>query len=331
MEPALNPSETRMEGVNMLPDNRSDQSLINAIIRLSQEPEEPAVAVALAEPLVPRQAETDAQLIGLWVHGRSPHTQRAYRADIERFMGFVGKSFHRVTLGDVQAFADVLEGDGLSPASRHRVLSSVKSLFAFGHRLGYLAFDVARPLKLQAFRDGLSERILSEGDVQRMLALELNPRNRTIILTLYASGVRVSELTGLRWGHLSSRENGGQMSVFGKRGKTRSVLLPPSVWAALLALRDSAADDCAPVFASRKRGALRSAQVSRIVGRAARRAGISKAVTSHWLRHAHASHALDRNAPIHLVQQTLGHSGIGTTGRYLHARPSDSSSRYLPL
>jgi site-specific recombinase XerD len=49
------------------------------------------------------------------------------------------------------------------------------------------------------------------------------------------------------------------------------------------------------------------------------------------MRHAHASHALERGAPIHLVQATLAHSSISTTGRYLHARPSDSSSRYLLL
>jgi integrase/recombinase XerD len=54
-------------------------------------------------------------------------------------------------------------------------------------------------------------------------------------------------------------------------------------------------------------------------------------VSCHWLRHAHASHALDRGAPIHLVQATLGHSSISTTGRYLHARPTESSSSYLPV
>ena len=65
--------------------------------------------------------------------------------------------------------------------------------------------------------------------------------------------------------------------------------------------------------------------------RAAARAGIDLPVSPHWFRHAHASHALDRGAPIHLVQATLGHASIATTGRYLHARPRDSSSRYLPL
>jgi integrase/recombinase XerD len=69
----------------------------------------------------------------------------------------------------------------------------------------------------------------------------------------------------------------------------------------------------------------------RIVRKAAERAGIELPVSPHWFRHAHASHALDRGAPIHLVQATLGHASITTTGRYLHARPSDSSSRFLPL
>ena len=60
-------------------------------------------------------------------------------------------------------------------------------------------------------------------------------------------------------------------------------------------------------------------------------AGIDLAVTLHWPRHSHASHALDHQAPVHLVQATSGHSNLGTTGKYLHARPGESSGRYLPL
>jgi site-specific recombinase XerC len=62
---------------------------------------------------------------------------------------------------------------------------------------------------------------------------------------------------------------------------------------------------------------------------AAARVGIPAEASAHWLRHAHASHSLERGAPIHLVQATLGHAWVATTGRYLHARPSDSSARYL--
>ena len=118
------------------------------------------------------------------------------------------------------------------------------------------------------------------------------------------------------------------MTVFGKGGKTRTVLMPQSVWNAVQSLRNDARE-IDPVFRSRKGGHLDESQVWRIVRKASKRAGIEKEVSCHWLRHAHASHALDRGAPIHLVQATLGHSSISTTGRYLHARPTDSSSSYL--
>ncbi|HYD07807.1 MAG TPA: site-specific integrase, partial [Reyranella sp.] len=62
---------------------------------------------------------------------------------------------------------------------------------------------------------------------------------------------------------------------------------------------------------------------------AAARAGLSAAVSAHYLRHAHVSHALDRGAPAHLVQQTVGHSDLRTTSKYAHAKPDASSATYL--
>ena len=86
-----------------------------------------------------------------------------------------------------------------------------------------------------------------------------------------------------------------------------------------------------PIFPSHKGGGpLDPSQVRRIVYAAAKKASLERKVSPHWMRHAHASHALDRSAPIHLVQATLGHASVSTTGRYLHARPTESSSFYLP-
>jgi integrase/recombinase XerD len=108
------------------------------------------------------------------------------------------------------------------------------------------------------------------------------------------------------------------------------VLLPASVWRELEGLGRGPAD--APVFPSRRGGGhLHPTAIERIVLKAARRAGLDGRVSPHWLRHAHATHALDRGAPIHLVQATLGHASVATTGRYLHARPTDSSARYLAV
>src|SRR5438552_13170019 len=100
-----------------------------------------------ALPDTPR-ASSDDQILEIWLHDRSLHTQRAYRADIERFQVMAGKPFRQVTLSDLQQFADSL-GD-LAPASRYRTLSALKSLLAFAHRIGYLPFDVGRALRLPA-------------------------------------------------------------------------------------------------------------------------------------------------------------------------------------
>jgi site-specific recombinase XerD len=284
--------------------------------------------VSSSVTLVPSAADDDSRVVALWLHGRPVETQRAYRREGARFRAFVGTSLATVTLGDVQAYADTLVD--LAPSSQGRALGAVKSLLAFAHRLGYLPFDVGRAVRVPSRRDSLAQRILSEAEVHRLLVLETDPRNRVLLRFLYASGVRVSEAVGVCWRDMTTRDEDGQVTVHGKGGKTRHILLPPPIWRELIALRGDAEPE-APLFRSQRGGHLHPSQVLRIVKAAARRAGLSGAESPHWLRHAHASHALDRGAPIHLVQATLGHSSVATTGRYTHARPTDSSARYLAL
>jgi integrase/recombinase XerD len=162
------------------------------------------------------------------------------------------------------------------------------------------------------------------------LEVERNPRNRAILFVFYGGGFRVSEMASLQWKHVQARGHSGQITVFGKGGKTRSVLIPKESWDALMKIRKDASDGD-PVFRSRKHGFLQPCQIWRIVKSAAKKAGLKDSVSCHWLRHSHASHSLDQGAPIHLVQNTLGHSSIATTGKYLHARPSDSSGNYLGM
>jgi integrase/recombinase XerD len=145
----------------------------------------------------------------------------------------------------------------------------------------------------------------------------------------YAGGLRVSELTGLSWSDVLPRDEGRvQLSILGKGGKVRQVLLPEIVSRALLSLRgDAGAND--HVFASRKGGPLTQQGVDAMVKRAAKAAGINAKVSSHWLRHAHGYHAIDRGASLPEVQATLGHGNISTTSGYLHARPDSSSGLRL--
>ena len=106
----------------------------------------------------------------------------------------------------------------------------MKALLFFGHRLWYLPFDLGRVLKLPSLKDRLAERILSEDDVHRMLALETNPRNRALLQLLYAGELRVSEVCSWIWRNVQPRDEAGQVTVYSKGSKTRVVLLSTSTW-----------------------------------------------------------------------------------------------------
>jgi len=284
----------------------------------------------LVEPgsaLVPRVANNDPDCIDLWLHGRPALTASAYRADVASFRRSAPLPLRQVALADLQRWAESL--DGTSPATQRRKLAAVKSLLTFGHRIGYLPFDVGRPLRLPKVKDTLSERILDEAEVQRMIALEPNPRNHVLLRVLYSCGLRISEVSGLKWRDAKGTRKGGQLTVFGKGGKTRFVIVPMKLWKQVAALRGEAGPDD-PIFRSRENGPLYRSQIHHIVKAAAARAGVSPKASAHWLRHAHASHALDHGAPVHVVQQSLGHGSLATTTRYTHVRPDDGSSNYLP-
>ena len=310
-------------------------------------------------PPMTSQADDDAHLVQLWLHGKSVNTRDAYERDVIAFVDFVSETKPDVTLGQitlqhVQSWADHLHARGLATTSRARKLSAVKSLLSFGHKLGHLIYNVGAAVTPPKSRDTLAERILPEVLVHRVLALAeaaasspeapfVAARNALALRLFYASGGRVSELAGLRWRDCTERaaERGrptGQITLFGKGDKTRRVLLSADTWEALARHRerpDVLSGDSEPVLRSQKAAAdgaprpLTRQQLWRVVKTLSRQAGLPEAVSPHFFRHAHASHALDRGAPPHLVQQTLGHASLQTTSRYAHARPDDSSARYL--
>ena len=271
------------------------------------------------------------ELLSLWLHRyKSQHTKRAYGKDVEDFLTFVGnKPLHQVTYLEMQGFEEKLALSGLAPRSINRKIHAVRSLLTFGcERVRMLPTNVGAVMESYKVKDDLAQRILTEEEVFRIFTLETGARNGLLLRFLYYTGLRVSEIVAIKWKDLAARSNGeGQVTVFGKGGKTRVVLIPEQVWRSLSALERGKSTD--PLFPSQKGGGhLNPSQAFRIVRAAGDRAGI-EGVSPHWLRHSHASHSMDRGCPLHVVQATLGHSNPATTGRYLHARPSDGSGRYL--
>jgi integrase/recombinase XerD len=276
--------------------------------------------------------DTDQSLIDIWLNGLSEYTQRGYKRCVNEFLQWVKKPLGAVTLADLQGWEETLSD--FAPHTRRFKMAAVRSLLSFGHNIGVLHKNVSFGLHQPKIKDTLNERILSEEEVAAMIQSQKNPRNQAILLLLYTAGLRVNELCSLRWKDLSSRKPGGQLTIRGKGGKTRIILLPEPVWQKLCKLRNNALGGD-PVFISRQKDGLGTnldqSQVNRIVASSAIEAGIDKKVSPHWLRHAHAIHSLSRGAPLHLVQNTVGHSSIATTSRYLHARIDDSSALYLNM
>ncbi|MGB3544995.1 tyrosine-type recombinase/integrase, partial [Rubrivirga sp.] len=117
------------------------------------------------------QVDDDAHLVRLWLHGKSPNTRDAYERDVRAFVDFADAPLARITLQHVQDWTDVLEDAGLAASTRARKLSAVKSLLSFGHKLGYLIYNVGAAVSLPKQKDTLAERILPEAAVHRVLAV----------------------------------------------------------------------------------------------------------------------------------------------------------------
>jgi integrase/recombinase XerD len=271
---------------------------------------------------------SDDELIALWLGNyRNAGTRYTYSIEVREFRAFAPFPLSQITLKHVQDFAASLAY--LAAATQCKRLAAVKSLFKFAVRIGYLRWDVAAPLQAPAVKDTLGERIMSEEDTQRLLAGAVHPRDAALLRLIYSAGLRVSEVCGLHWRDCVKRESGGQITVFGKGGKTRSILIPEPMWKRLVAIRNGARRE-KPVFRTKNgKRALTRFEVIGIVKNAAFFAGLPSNISPHWLRHAHVSHALSRGAPVHVVRETVGHASLTTTTRYSHARPDDSSSNYL--
>ncbi len=285
-------------------------------------------------PLTPAitSVSTDEMLTDLFIRSkRAAATKEAYGRDIAIFREFTNDvPLQTMTVETLLSFAEAIAETDAAVATQRRILSSIKSLFTYGHKIGYLPFNTAKMVNLPTVENTLTEKLLPESDVIAMIRLTERPLDLAILITLYATGMRVSELCALQWRNFN-RENKtvSWFSVKSKRTITQ-LIEAKAFWNALDGLTRR---NFAFVFVTQKKTAISRQHVDRLVKKAAVRAGVKDAhlVSPHWLRHAKASHALQNGASIALVSRELGHSSIAITSMYTHARPDDSGAGYLKL
>ncbi len=256
------------------------------------------------------------------------NTITAYDSDIRSFLAFVEhRGHHRlddIALDDIHAFLQSCRGRAIANRSNARRVSALNGFFGYLAAHRHLTHNPFATVDLPKSGRSLP-KALSLADVNRLLtppalATPLHLRNHTMLLLLYATGLRVSELVGLELN--SCNMSGGFLRVCGKGNKERLVPFGRRTVEAL----ESYLDDVRPlILKGRRSSALfvtgRARAMSRmrfwqIIGEIGRAAGIRKTISPHMLRHSFATHLLANGADLRAVQMMLGHADIATTQIY---------------
>lgn len=254
----------------------------------------------------------------------SPHTLDAYSRDLRKLQQFMSAQ-HIPTLAALhsnamRAFIAAEHRRGLAPKSVRRLLSSCRGLFRHLCREGLLDHDPTLGVRGPKVQRTLPDVL----DVDEAAALmecpaesTLGVRDRAMLELFYSSGLRLSELTGLRW--LGVDLEGGEVRVLGKGGKTRIVPVGRFAVEALRALgaQEGMGHDT-PIFRGRGGAPISPRAVQLRVDKLARLHGLPKHIHPHLLRHTFASHMLESSGDLRAVQELLGHADIATTQIYTH-------------
>lgn len=259
---------------------------------------------------------------------RSPYTIRNYRQAINRFRKYIApKKLDEVNWQEIEDFKlALMKGEvGNGPQSVASVaiqLASIRSLYKWGNdpNIRLLKNNPTTCVKLPKNHSTSKHRYLTKRELSRLLSAlkEQNQRNYVMGFMMVVLGVRVSELVDVKWDdfYYDMTETNVWLTVRnGKGRKSRDIKVPPALWSEIELYKKN----------MEKNQHVRSRlfpvsvrQVERIIRKASINAGLQKQVTPHWLRHTNATLALLNGASLQQVQETLGHSEMTTTQRYLH-------------
>jgi integrase/recombinase XerD len=262
--------------------------------------------------------------------GASANTIAAYRCDLGQFAAFVMRreraGLEAVSGADAAEFQRSLREAGLAPSSVARKVAALRALARFAQAEGFTSRNIAERIEPQRVARRLPQTLsirrmatLLEG-VQVRTTDEL--RDRAMLELLYSSGLRVSELVGLRVEDVDF--TGRTLRCVGKGAKERAVPIGGVAlrWLAAHLLAASARRPASVagglLFISARGGPLSRQRVWRVVKAHAARAGIVTRVTPHTFRHSFATHLLAKGADLRVIQELLGHSRVTTTQVYTH-------------
>lgn len=261
--------------------------------------------------------------------GLSTNTLAAYGGDLAAFLGHLEQrrvvGVTSVQPGDLASFLHALQGRGLAARSRARMLACLRGFFAFLVREGLLCDTPTRDIRFPRLGQRLPRSLGREQVTQLLADTKDDPlvhRDLAMIELTYATGLRVSELVGLKVNQVNLEA--GYLTVVGKGSKERAIPIGSYARDRLLAYLQETRPRLLKgrlsphLFLSRLGNRLTRRSFARRLNLAALRAGVDSAVSPHVLRHAFATHLVERGADLRAVQMMLGHADIATTQIYTH-------------
>ncbi|NND33580.1 MAG: tyrosine recombinase XerD [Saprospiraceae bacterium] len=263
----------------------------------------------------------------------SAHSVDAYLSDVRKFADFLVDDYpdvlpERVRLHHIEEFLGWLHDLGLGARTQARILSGIRSFYRYLIEEDEVSSDPTALIEGPKIGRKMPE-VLSYAEIEKTLnAIDLSKpqgtRNRAIIETLYACGLRVTELVGLKISNLFL--DIGFVKVIGKNDKERIVPIGESAIKHIklyiendrvrLPSIDAYASDI--LFLNRRGAPLSRVMIFNIVKEAVRNAGIGKSISPHTFRHSFATHLVEGGADLRAVQEMLGHESIVTTEIYTH-------------
>ncbi len=289
-----------------------------------------------AQAVLSRDAEEFLSYLAV-ERGRAPASISAYRRDLaayERFLADQGVTLLKADVGLIEAYVALLS-ETMRPTSTARALAAVRGLHRFCVDERGATVDPTEGVSTPRIPQAIP-KALSESEVELLLSAVVGEdpralRDRAILETLYATGMRISELAGLRLGDLDTRQ--GLAVAYGKGSKERLVPIGRQALSALEAWlgsegRNAMAParwarrvDAEAVFISTRGRRMSRQAVWQVVRTAAVKVKLEDRVTPHVLRHSCATHLLEHGADIRVVQELLGHATITTTQVYTKVSP----------
>ena len=254
----------------------------------------------------------------------SPRTQQSYLAAVIGLVKHYRRSPDQLTQDEIRAYLLHLEKRGLSPSSRNVAISGMK--FFYHQMLGWNDKQLFIPPRKRSWQ--LPE-VLGQKEVERLLLAAAKQRDRCLLMTAYATGLRVSELVRLK----VSAIDGERMTVRVEQGKGRKDRYTILSQRLLSELRSYWKEHRSPIylFPNRKGGPISIDYAQRIYNLAKLRAGIQKGHGIHTLRHCFATHLLEAGVDLRTIQTLLGHNSMTSTERYLQIRQHRITTTANPL